>query len=212
MQKIENSLSAPAKEGILRYNTPKELQEILPVLKQIVARNRSLLRGSCTVYYGRDTNIQTVARPQPDGSYKHELWLPASFTNQSPKEQDAILCHEFAHIGQRHNERLHRLQIHNLELFRLDTLPSFQNDTSSLDEAINSDELRMIHKAQELEADSLALLHENPRSIQIGMEQLLKNEAPDPNHPSKEKRLAWARKIVALLEAEKEHTRTVRPA
>ena len=165
-----------------------------------------------TTYERSSGRTVTVARRQNDGSYARTLYLPTSFSSQSQEEQEAILGHELAHLERHHNERLIALGDFNLDLFGLENgvspeeaLPLFQNGTWSMQEATDSDALRMVSKAQELEADWLALLHsKNPLRIKTGMERILSHEKSDPNHPSKEKRLAWASKIVALLEAEKQ--------
>ncbi len=211
IQEVEYSIQGrTTKEGPITYRYSYQLQEKIPALKQVVEKEASPLTGNFTVCYGSEA-VQAVARRQADRSYAYTLRLPRSFLDQSEEEQAAILGHEYIHLQKHHNERLLALETFNRIKFGLKrgkslekSLALFQNGTWSIEKASDSETLQMVCKAHELEADWLALLHNNPRSIQTGMERILTDEEPDPEHPSNAERLAWARKIVDLLELEKQ--------
>jgi len=220
IQRIEAAIqSTPQTSGTVRYRYPKELENAIPELKRIVENPIYRWPQNVTVRYGTQSEPTTIAFPRTDGSYKFALYLPPSFLGLSPEEQAALLGHEHAHIIKHHNERVYELQVFPLALFCTERNKSpqeasmlFQSGAWSQEEANTSKELQKLCRAQEYEADWLALLHNNPRNIQTGMERILTDEEPDPEHPSNAKRLAWARRIVDLLELEKQLAHKTRPA
>ncbi len=219
IQRIETAIkSMPQTSGPITYRCPKRLQESIPDLRRIVENPAYSWPQNVTVQYGTQSEPTTVAFPRTDGSYKFALYLPPSFLGLSPEEQAALLGHEHAHIVRHHNERIYELQTFPLKLFCTErnkspqeALALFQNGTWSAEKASDSEALQEVCKAQEFEADWLALLHNNPRSIKTGMERILTDKEPDSEHPSNTERLAWARRIVDLLELEKQLAHKTRP-
>ena len=220
IQRIETAIkNMPQTSGPITYRCPKRLQESIPDLRRIVENPAYNWPQNVTVQYGTQSEPTTVAFPRTDGSYKHVLYLPASFLKQSPEEQAALIGHEHAHIVRHHNERVYELQVFPFALFCTERNKStqeasilFQSGAWSQEEANTSNELQKLCRAQEYEADWLALLHNNPRNTQTGMERILTDKEPDPEHPSNAKRIAWAQKFVDLLELEKQLAHKTRPA
>jgi len=212
IQRIEQTIqSKPQNVGTMRYRCHKSLKEDKPKLQQIIESQAYCWPQNVTVHYGLEDEPTTVAFRQADGSYRFRLCLPASFLEKSSEEQNALLGHEHAHLVRHHNERLYELGPFPLKLFcnergtsSEEALSLFQTGQWSIQEAKTSKTLERVCRAQEYEADWLALLRENPRSILTGMHRLLKQEKSNFEHPSKEKRLEWAQKFVTLLEAEQE--------